>query len=87
MHDIGHYHAKGEVEIAEHNSKSFTEKWNEMILNSNIPNLLAMTPTGDFVPSEIFIMHLVTNQCNINRISSTDWNAELEKGRSTLVVR
>lgn len=87
MHDIGPYHAKGEVEIAEHNSKSFTEKWNEMTLNSNIPNLLAMTPSRDFVLNEIFIMHLVKNQCNINRISSTDWNAELEKGRSTLVVR
>lgn len=87
MHDIGPYHAKGEVEIAEHNSKSFTEKWNEMTLNSNIPNLLAMTPSRDFVLNEIFIMHLVKNQCNINGISSTDWNVELEKGRSTLVVR
>ena len=40
LHAAGSYHSKRRVVNIEHN-KDFTEKWKEVALNSDNPNLLA----------------------------------------------
>ena len=82
-----YYYAKRKVVNAEHN-KNITEKWKEMALNSDNPNLLALIFTEDLAAKEIFYhascyksMQYKWNKSKRDR-SSTDWKAEQKKAEA-----